>query len=86
MKRPVDFRIEIKHFYCLDYFEGDRRMIVDVDFRDPVKYIDKRYITHWESPYDHEVLSSAEKERILNNIYNELVRRFGLENIERRCV
>ena len=32
-------RIEITHFYCFEYYEGEKKMVVELDFRDKVLHL-----------------------------------------------
>ena len=67
--------ISIPHFYCLEYKEDNRTMVLDIDFRDPVIYLNSALITHWAPPDDGVAVLDGEKKRILMNIYNELLKR-----------
>ena len=77
-----DYEISIPHFYCLEYHENDRVMLLEIDFRDSVIYLNEALVTTWEAPYSNEAISMAEKARILSNIRNYLVKERGFNNVE----
>ncbi len=77
-----DYKIRIPHFYCLEYEERGRVMLLEIDFRDPVLYLDRSLVTGWEEPADQEVISQAEKVRILTNVYDYLTRQRGFDKVE----
>jgi hypothetical protein len=76
------YEIRIPHFYCLKYREKDREMLMEIDFRDPVIYLDEALVTTWEAPYAGDVIAPADKKRILANVYDYLVRQRGFGNVE----
>ena len=43
--------IDIPHFYCLEYKEDEKRLIVEIDFREPEIWISKSLIQRWEPPF-----------------------------------
>ena len=65
-------RIKIPHFWCLEYYEGDKKMTVEIDFRDPVLYLNTKLITRWDEPFEKETITDEEKKRIIRNIKYEL--------------
>ena len=69
-----DYKIDIPHFYCLEYREGDRVLQLDIDFRDPMIYLEEKLVTNWQEPHSDEKIPSAEKKRILDNVYGYLIR------------
>ncbi len=77
-----DYEIRIPHFYCLEYEEQGRVMLLEIDFRDPVLYLDRALVTHWRPP-DHELeIGPTDKARIISNVYDYLVRQRGFDNVE----
>ena len=48
-------------------------MILDIDFRDPVIYLESVLVKNWEPPFDTELVTEKEKKRILRNIYDYLI-------------
>ncbi len=46
------YSISIPHFYCLEYKENNCKLILDIDFRDPIIYLDISQIKNWEPPND----------------------------------
>ncbi len=76
--------INISHFYSLDYVENGKRLILEIDFREPVIYLSLDLIRGYESPYDNEIISLEEKHRIINNIYTYLKKR-GYDNVKLMC-
>ena len=62
------YKIGIPHFYCLEYCEGDKKMFVEMDFRESFSILDPILITHWEKPYECIEIDISEKKRILQNI------------------
>lgn len=77
-----DYEIRIPHFYCLEYEEQGHLMLLEIDFRDQVIYLDKTLVTRWQPPNHEMELVPGEKARILNNIYDYLVRQRGFDNVE----
>ena len=47
-------------------------MTVDIDFRDPVLYLNTKLITRWDEPFEKETITDEEKKRIVRNIKDEL--------------
>lgn len=75
--------IEIPHFYQLEYKEDEKKMIVDIDFRDPIMYLGIDLINHWEHPYDQDFISQEKKLEILRNIREFLISKgFSKSRIE----
>lgn len=68
------YDISVPHFYNLVYEEKNKKMIINIDFRDPILYLDSTLITHWEAPFENEIISKEEKIKILKNIYKYLRR------------
>ena len=54
--------IDIPHFYCLEYKEDEKRLIVEIDFREPEIWISKSLIQHWEPPFQSVLITEQEKE------------------------
>ena len=77
-----DYEISIPHFYCLEYRENGRVMLMEIDFRDSLIFLDDTLVTAWEAPYAGEEISPAEKKRILANVYDYLVRQRGFQNVK----
>jgi hypothetical protein len=77
------FEIRIPHFYCLEYREGERKLIIDIDFRDPVIYLDDALALTWTGAHAPEPITGADRRRILDNIYDYLVRQRGFTQVER---
>ena len=75
------YRITIPHFWCLEYYEGDKKMTVDIDFRDEKYYLSTRLISCWDAPFENEIITNKEKKRILKNIAKELKKGFKPERI-----
>lgn len=67
MKR--DFEIAVPHFYCLEYYRDGKKMILDIDFRDPVTVLSPDMIDGWEQPHEKEFIDEDEKKRIITDIY-----------------
>jgi hypothetical protein len=77
-----DYEIRIPHFYCLEYEEQGRVMMLELDFRDPVLYLDRTLVTEWQPP-DHELeIDPADKARIISNVYAYLVQQRGFDKVE----
>lgn len=66
----------------MEYSEDDKKMIVYIDFRDPIIELSMGYITHWEPPYEKLDISIEDKQRIYHNIYEYIRENFGQEHIE----
>ena len=77
-----DYEIRIPHFYCLEYRESGRKMLLEIDFRDSVIYLDDILTMAWEAPFADKKIESAEKRRILDHVYDYLVRQRGFKNVE----
>ena len=75
------YRIEIPHFYCLDYYEGNKVMRLDIDFRDTTIYLRTSLVKKWLPPNENISIAQQDKERILKNIYAELLKNDSKENI-----
>ena len=69
----MEYRIEVPHFYCLEYYEEDKKMIIEMDFREDYFILDDHLITHWEKPYDNIIIDINEKKRILFNVKQYLL-------------
>lgn len=69
----VKYIIKIPHFYCMEYYEGEKKMIIEMDFRESKHFLSKELITHWEVPYQEEGISEEKKKEILSNIYEFLL-------------
>lgn len=76
-----DCYIKVPHFYSFEYFEGDKKMIIELDFRDRILYLTPTMITKWEKPFDGLEISNEEKLRILNNIRECLLERRRPEEV-----
>lgn len=59
----------------MEYYEGNKKMIVDLDFRDPVQHLSLGLIDNWEKPYDSEIIEDNEKRRIIRNIEKYFIKR-----------
>lgn len=68
--------ISIPHFYCLEYVEDDKKLIIDVDFREPKILIGKSLIKKWEPPYQSMKITEKMKEQIYINIKKYLLERY----------
>lgn len=77
-----DYRIEIPHFYCLEYSENVHKMLVDIDFREPEIILTSSLINNWEKPFDKEIIPINEKKRIIQNIYYYLLKNNSPERIK----
>ena len=76
-----EYSIDVPHFYCLEYCEADKRMIVEMDFREDIYMLSTELITHWEKPYDDIKIEDTEKKRILLNIEKFLLTKTIPSNI-----
>lgn len=76
------YTIKVPHFYCLEYYEETKKMIVEMDFRESYFILNKKLITHWEPPYQNEELNESDKNRILLNIEDYLLGRTIPSNIK----
>ena len=75
------YRIEIPHFYCLEYYESNKVMRLDIDFRDRVIYLSDELVTKWLPPNEDIELSKQDKKLIIRNIYKELLKNSDKERI-----
>ena len=57
-------------------------MLLEIDFRDSVIYLDDTLVMAWEAPHAGETIASAEKKRILDNVYKYLTGERGFKNVE----
>lgn len=62
------YSIDIPHFYCLEYYEDGKKMIVEMDFREDYFFLGLQLITNWEAPYEDIIIEIEEKKKILLNI------------------
>ena len=76
-----DYKIDIQHFYCLDYSEGERNMTLDIDFRDPIIILNTNCVVKWNHPHDSVYIDESEKQRIIKNVYDYLVKERSFKNI-----
>lgn len=76
-----DYYIKTLHFYSFEYHEGDKAMVIELDFRDRILYLDTDLITKWEKPHDGLEISQRDKLRILNNIRECLLERRRPEEV-----
>lgn len=74
-------KIDIPHFYCLEYIEDSKKMNVDIDFREFPIYFEKSLIQKWDAPYSKEIISEKKKEEIYQNIKKYLLERYKAEDI-----
>ena len=86
MESNMIYRIEVPHFYCLEYYEDDKKMIVDIDFREDCFILEPQLITHWEKPYEEQIISEVDKKRILYNIRQFLLTKTIPSNIIMRDI
>lgn len=86
-----NYSIKIPHFYSFEYYEGDKKIFIELDFRDKILYLDTGMITNWEKPFNDLVISYGEKLQILHNIRECLLERRRPEEVviideaERTC-
>ncbi len=76
-----DFHIHINHFYSFEYYEDGKKMVIDLDFRDRILYLDTDLIKSWEKPYDGLEISYEEKLKILVKIRECLLERRQPEEV-----
>lgn len=81
MDNSKAYSINVPHFYCIEYCEDDKKMIVEIDFREDYFYLSPQLITYWEEPYDKIKIESEEKKRILFNIREFLLTKTTPSNI-----
>lgn len=74
-------KISIPHFYCLEYIEDNKKLIVDIDFREAKIRIGKSLIKKWEKPYDGEEISEEKREEIYKTIMEYLLKSYSLEDL-----
>lgn len=82
MKTKKTYKIKVPHFYCLEYFEGDKKLVVEMDFRESRFELNKDIITKWEPPYQNEIINNDDKREILKNIYDFLLTKTIPNNIK----
>ncbi len=68
MNGHKEYSIKIPHFYCLEYCEGDKKMYVEMDFREDYFFLETRLINHWEKPHENIKIDHNDKKQILLNI------------------
>ncbi len=81
MSNSKGYSINVPHFYCLEYCEEDKKMIVEMDFREDYFFLSLKLIAHWEKPYDTIIIEDEEKIRILLNIREFLLTKTIPSNI-----
>ncbi|WP_460058384.1 hypothetical protein [Pseudolactococcus yaeyamensis] len=69
-----NIEIDIPHFYCLEYREGNKVLNVEIDFRERELIFGKSLIKKRESPYSEEDITSFHKDKIYA-YYIELFRK-----------
>jgi hypothetical protein len=81
MEAEGQYKVAIPSAFYLQYWEGDRTMKVDMDFRDKYPVLSHKAIVSWEVPHNTEVLSSTKKRQIMENIiaYLDRIRHFKFE-------
>ncbi len=77
-----DYEIRIPHFYCLEYQEQGRVMVLEIDFRDPVLYLDRTLVRGWQPPDRDLAITPTDQVRIISNVYDYLVRQRGFDKVE----
>jgi len=75
------YEIKIAHFYCLEYSEGERSMVLDIDFRDSIIYLNTALIVQWNCPHEKDIIVKEKKEEIIRRIFDHLVRKRGFNNV-----
>lgn len=81
MDNSKEYKIKVPHFYCLEYYEADKKVIVEMDFREDYFYLSPQLVTHWEKPYDDIEIDIEERKRILLNIRQFLLTKTTPNNI-----
>lgn len=76
-----NYKIEIPHFYCLEYYEDMHKMIIEIDFRDEKIFLSTKMIEKWEKPFDKESISEEDKKHIIRNIYTCLLKNNSVDRI-----
>ena len=56
-----DYEIRIPHFYCLAYREANRKMLLEIDFRDSVIYMDDILTMTWEEEQQKQLKEKDQK-------------------------
>lgn len=64
-----EYNIKLRGCCELEYTEGDHKMYLDIDFREPEICLNADYVEHWEKPFENEIIPESEKKRIINNVY-----------------
>lgn len=72
-RKKKNYSISVPHFYCIEYCEGKKKMIIEMDFREPFFELGKDIIKHWEPPYQDENIDDDTKRKILLNICEYLL-------------
>lgn len=68
-----DYSINVNHFYSFEYCEGDKKMVIDLDFRDRFLILTPTLITKWQEPYESLEISYEDKLSVLSKIRECLV-------------
>ena len=74
------YSIKIPHFYCLEYYEGEK-MVIEMDFRENYFLLEPKLITYWEKPYEDIIVDTGKKREILQNIREFLLTKTTPSNI-----
>lgn len=82
MVQHKKYEIRIPHYYCLEYIEDDKKMTLDIDFRDTIIYLSTDLIGKWDSTHSDEIVSKQKKEEILKSINEYLINVRGFTNIK----
>ncbi len=77
------YKISIPHFYCLKYEDliTNKIMIIDIDLRDKYQVLSLDCLSHWNTPYENEILDKEIQLEIINNIYTFLCNKFGTKYV-----
>lgn len=81
MPKIKGYSIAIPHFYCLEYSEENRKLTVDVDFREKTIYLSTSKISKWEDPFQAISIAEEEKVRIIKNIKKYLIEERGFSEV-----
>lgn len=73
--------ISIPHFYGLEYAENNKKLILEIDFRETKIFIGKSLIKKWEIPFENEEISEEKRGEIYKNIKKYLLESYNLEDL-----
>lgn len=80
-KKRNYYKVIIEHFYRVKYIEDCKSMSIEIDLREPYFEFSLDIITHWDPPYEKEIITDKAKRIILQNLIDYLTKQFPDKNV-----